>query len=140
MYAIDRASLIAWRSAGGLRNEGRVTFRPVPQRPRSDAGTKERWTDVTLAIRVDVPGMVASLFDLGFVKTFVDDTLAADLVRLRTVALRLRRQRIARGDTEVPTKAAAAVENAIAKLRAQEAREEEAEEEGTVQQQEVSGA
>lgn len=113
MYAIKRGALIAWRSASGLNNEGRVTFRPV----ETGLGI-ERKTDVTLTIRVDVPSVVASLFDVGLVKTFVDDTLAADLGRLRTVTLRLRRQRMARGDMKVPKKGTAAVEKAIEKLEA----------------------
>lgn len=115
MYEIRRGAVIAWRSSGGLNNDGRVTFQPIV-----DEAGGDRKTEVTLSIRVDVPGLVASLFDVGFVKTFVDDTLKADLCRLRTVALRLRRQRIARGDTQLPTTGAAAVEKAIAKLQAQE--------------------
>lgn len=108
MFAVDRSERIAWSSEQGLKNEGNVTF----VRDTSS----ESATLITLAIRFDVPGFVASLFDLGFVSRFVDETLEADLKRLRTVALKKKRERVNKG-LPVPDEAAPAVENAMRVLQ-----------------------
>lgn len=102
---VDRGECIAWRSEGGLDNEGSVTFTP-----------HNDMTSVKLAIRFNVPRFVAALFSTAFIGRFVDGTLAQDLERFRNVSLRNVRERTAMGKSP-PTSAAPSVERAISVLQ-----------------------
>lgn len=126
--AAVRGERIGWRSEGGLSNEGRVTFSPRSAERENAKGNASSasasasesppLTAVTLAIRFDVPRLVAAVFDAGFVSSFVDNTLRDDLARFRDLALRNKRDRLAAG-RPAPAHAAPIVERAIEKLREQ---------------------
>lgn len=121
-----RGECIAWRSESGLRNEGRLTFSPRQKR----AGAPDGWrlpsllkatspmTSVTMVVRFNVSRPVAAMLHSGFVTSFMNKTLHADLARFRDLAMRNKQARLAMG-LPPPKRAAPIVERAIQELQDQ---------------------
>lgn len=77
---VQRGKIIAWQSETGLGNRGRVTFTSDPACVDNSV--------LTLCVEFNVPRAVAAVIRNDFIGQFVQSTLAADLKRFRTIALR----------------------------------------------------
>lgn len=112
---MERGQRIAWRSDGGLNNEGMVTFTPGATTSSNPKQTHPN-TTVKLMIRFNIPRVVAVLFSAAFVGRFVDMTLSQDLHRFKEMSMRKVEQRVAMGKPP-PTRLTAPVDRAIRALR-----------------------
>ena len=75
---LDRPNLIEWKSTSGLRNKGKVEFRP------SECGTK---TDMTMSIEFIAPRIVARFFGERVNKIVEQRILGKTLDNFRDVVL-----------------------------------------------------
>lgn len=82
----DGDHVVRWCSISGLTHTGCVTFDPIGSEQFEN-------TKIVMTIDYDIAALVAVVMQSGFVSSFVEGAIKADLSRFRSYALRMLRKK-----------------------------------------------